>query len=297
MEGLLNNSWRIRELRKTIKALYPCVVISFQDQNNVLSLLAAMGLSIPVVISERNDPRMRPISPIWNRLRQTLYQCSSALVIQTQSLKEWADAVVDPSKVHIVPNPVTSPKMATKPNLLRQDSIVTAGRLVKQKGFDILLQALSLCEQNWPLTIIGEGPERLELEEQAMQLGISDHVQFVGQLDDPSVVFREASLFVLSSRYEGFPNVLVEAMACGLPAVSFDCASGPAEIIRQGVDGLLVPPGDARAMATMIDQLMLNPQTRLRLADRAPDVISRFSADKIMSKWDSLIFDVCQVSG
>ena len=297
LQGSLNNIWRIRKLRNTLKELRPSVVISFQDKVNVLSLLAAAGLSIPVVICERNDPRMRPISPSWRRLRRVLYRWASALVVQTHSLQPWGESLVGAEKVYIVPNPVSSPGLSSGVEEHEDNTIVAAGRLVEQKGFDVLLQAVAQCKCQWSLKIIGDGPLRAQLENQAKQLGIADKVHFVGRVDDPNIIFRDASLFVLSSRYEGFPNVLVEAMACGLPAVSFDCASGPGEIVRQGVDGLLVPPGDASAMANAIDELMLMPERRMSLAKRAPEVVDRFSLDTVMSKWDSLISNVSRVRG
>ena len=166
------------------------------------------------------------------------------------------------------------------------------GRLTRQKGFDVLLRAFARCHpQNlqWSLIILGEGEERGRLEALAVQLGIESAVRLPGYVPDASRLLRDGDLFVLSSRYEGFPNALLEAMACGLAVISTDCPSGPGEIVRHGVDGLLIPPEDVDALSIAMRQLIATPDDRKRLGSRAVEVVERFSLTSVMRSWDELL--------
>jgi GalNAc-alpha-(1->4)-GalNAc-alpha-(1->3)-diNAcBac-PP-undecaprenol alpha-1,4-N-acetyl-D-galactosaminyltransferase len=142
------------------------------------------------------------------------------------------------------------------------------------------------------LSILGDGPERASLEALASRLGISSRTRFLGWVRDPGTVLSRGDLFVLSSRYEGFPNALLEAMSCGLPAVSFDCPSGPREIIRDGVDGILVPPQDVDSLSAAMDRLMSSPAERQVLASRAAEVNERFGLERVAKIWEDVIYDL-----
>jgi glycosyltransferase involved in cell wall biosynthesis len=157
------------------------------------------------------------------------------------------------------------------------------GRMDNSKGFDLLLHAFAECARkhpDWTLRIIGEGPDRAQLRMLVHRLDLESLVRLDTIVADPASAFMSADLFVLSSRFEGFPNVLLEAMACGLPVISFDCPSGPGEIIRDGVDGILVPPND---------RLMGAENERKRLAACAIQVTERFSLSKVVGMWREVL--------
>ncbi|MBP2673488.1 MAG: hypothetical protein H6Q84_328 [Deltaproteobacteria bacterium] len=174
-------------------------------------------------------------------------------------------------------------------------TVVAAGRLCRQKGFDLLFEAFGRIAREFPavrLIILGKGEERDVLRALADSLGISARVDFPGWLSNPHAVISRASVFVLSSRYEGFPNALLEAMACGTPVVSTDCPSGPREILEGGA-GLLVPNENPAAMAKALQALLSDPLLRERVGRRGKArVEERYSLRKMVSAYERLFEDV-----
>lgn len=294
-QALWRNVARIRGLRRAIGESQPQLVISFMDRVNVLTLLATRRLGVPVIISERIDPSQYDIGRAWHFLRRRVYPSADALVCQTAGALARFQAM---SRVRgfVIPNPVVVPDgLAARSPVDRKNSLrrelIAMGRLVPQKGFDLLLQAFSRIapqHPDWTVTILGSGPLLAQLEAQARSSGLEGRVAFAGAVADPFVRLRNADLFVFSSRFEGFGMALAEAMACGLPVISFDCPEGPSVIVRNGVDGILVPAEHVGALAEVLDRLMRDSQERNRLAARAPEVLDRFSVDKILPLWQHL---------
>jgi glycosyltransferase involved in cell wall biosynthesis len=263
------------------------------DRTNVLALLATAGASTPIIVSERNCPMMHRAGKAWAAMRRWLYPRADCVVVQSRdSLGYFSPAVR--GRARVIPNPVFPP--ARDAGAVAESGggrkLIAMGRLDDQKGFDLLIRAFARvagARPEWSLEIWGEGARRPELERLACELGLSGRVRLPGITRQPGARMAEADLFVLSSRYEGFPNVLCEAMAVGLAPVAFNCPTGPSDIIRDGVDGVLVPPADVPALASVLARLMGDEAERRRLAARAPEVVERFGIGRIMSLWDEAI--------
>lgn len=298
------NVARQRGIRRALRDLNPRVIISFIDQTNVRVIAALLCSGIPVIVSERIDPRQHQMSRGWSMLRRMIYPFADALVVQTSGVGQWAQTVIQRRKIHVVPNFVRDgcPKSHETDHQQFRGSktIIGMGRLDQQKGFDLMIEAFARAggpELGWQLVVLGDGPERLRLERLGHSLGLQGHLQMPGIVREPFYWLKQADLFVLSSRYEGFPNALLDAMACGLPSIAFDCQSGPSEIIRHDLDGLLVPAGDVPALAEAIHRLMQSAEDRRRLAMRAPEVKQRFSRVDVMCRWERVIDDVLDLRG
>ncbi len=297
--GVFRMAKRLWRIRAYIKELSPDVVISFNDSTNVISLLAMMGTKVPVVAGERNDPTHHKLQQPWRFLRPWAYRMAARVVCQTQNALICFPAYIRHRGV-VIPNPV--PKISIHPKLISGGNmsspgkkLLAMGRLASQKGFDLLIQAfvqLAPKHPDWVLEIWGEGAERESLERLVLSLGLSHCVRLPGLTKNSVEAMQNADLFVLSSRYEGFPNVLCEAMACGLPVASFDCQSGPAEIIRHEIDGLLVPAGNTQALTRALDRLMSNDAERRKFGARAVEVRDRFGVDKVMAQWTELVLEM-----
>lgn len=287
---------RLLTLRRTIASRQPAAVISFVDVTNVLTLAACWGMPVPVIVCEQINPRHYSLSPHWDLFRRRLYRTAANIVMLTPDTLDWARSIAPAVTSVAIPSPMPLPvfsEKAPRPDFFgKGKNLIAMGRLTPQKGFDILLPAFaSIAGENpdWQLTILGEGPERAKLEALRHALGLDDRVALPGTRPEPYDVLKQADLFVMSSRFEGFGMALAEALACGLPAVSFDCPSGPSLIIRDGIDGVLVPAGDAAGLAGALAGLMSDESRRKAMASRSLEVTDRLSVDKYLDEWEKLL--------
>ncbi len=286
---------RTLSLRRAIAETKPDVVISFLRKVNTMTLAAMLGQKARVIISERNNPRMQPAHWLWRGASALLYSRAHAIICQTRASEICIPRYHRP-RVRVIPNPVVPIGTRPKPEGM-PIRIAAVGRLERQKGFDLLIDAYAEVAAEFPncvLNIWGEGPLRRELEAQVHARNIEDRVVFRGLSSRPGGWIEEADMFVLSSRFEGFPNVLSEAMAAGLPVIATRCDFGPAELIRDGENGLLVEPESPRALARALQLLLANPDLRRQLSAAAPEVKERFAPAGVWAQWQAVVEEALQ---
>ncbi len=297
LHGIYANIRRIRSLRAAIRRGHPHLVIAFLHRWNILTLAATIGLDVPVVVAEHCDPRARPIGWAWETLRQLLYPRAAAVVLLSSTALAAFPARIQ-RKSRVIPNPVirlapADPAGCQGPSRGGR-TVIALGRLHPVKAFDRLVAAFAEVaprHPDWDLFIWGEGPERPRLERLAHEKGVAGRVHLPGVTATPGEKLQAADLFVLSSDTEGFPMALAEAMALGKPVIATSVGAVP-EIVRDGVDGILVPPGDVDALAEAMGRLMSDDGLRHRLASRTCEVLERFGLEKVMAMWEELIAEV-----
>ena len=193
-------------------------------------------------------------------------------------------------RVELIPNPVA--ELDGGVSAQEAPVVVAAGRLNAQKGFDLLIRAWATVAErrpDWRLRIYGSGPERPALERLIAEHDLGDRVALMGRSRQLGAAMAEGSLFALSSRFEGFGLVVVEAMGKGLPVVGFDCPRGPGDIIGHGEDGLLVPPEDVPALSAALLELIEDPARRRRMARAARAKSRRYAGSAIAPRWEALL--------
>jgi glycosyltransferase involved in cell wall biosynthesis len=280
-------------LRRRIREIEPDAVLSFLTQTNIATVLATRGLDTHTVISERNDPRLQRQRFRVEFLRRVCYRWADVVTANSKGALTPLEAFVPNHKLAFLPNPLAAASSSETADFTAP-TVITVGRLVEQKGIDVLLAAwakVAAALPDWRLALVGDGPLTGELKEQARKLGVADSIDWVGHVPDPFPFLRGAKFFVMTSRFEGTPNALLEAMACGLPAVVADASPGPCELIGSGDDaaGVIVPAEDASATADAIIRLARDETLRRRLGLAARERARAHDADQAIDVWLKLL--------
>ena len=294
-EAMTANWNRLKTLRRALAQGEPALVISFVHVTNVLTLFAAIGLSLRVIVCEESEPSFSPQRRVWRFLRWLSYPFASRLVVHSRGARDWFTRL-PLIRTRVIPNAVTVPDAKLMSDTASRDRLVlSVGRLGFEKGYDLLIPAFVQATHDlpdWRLLILGEGSERASLEKAIAQLGVSGRVSLPGVQPHPWEFYRKAEIFVSSSRHEGFGIALCEAMASGCAVMVTDCPSGPREIVADGINGLIVAAGDVNAMAKALRNLIEDEVLRSKLAASAREVAERFHPETIKRDWSDLLHEL-----
>lgn len=273
---------RIRFCKKMVRAEKPNYIVSFFAKTTFYAKLASKGNSI-IIGSERANPNTK--SKLEKIMDVLAFKMCDGFIFQTSGVKKiFKDAK---NKSTVIPNPINE-KTLSVDDLAKERRIIAVGRLTGQKGFDVLIDAFKKVSEKNPdyeLTIFGEGEDREKLLKQIHDLGLDKRAKLMGRSDSIADEMSKSKIFVLSSRYEGMPNVLIEAMASGVACVSTDCDYGPSDLIENGVNGILVDVDNVDQMADAINELISDDEKRKILEKNAYKINEKLSPDVIYRKY------------
>lgn len=295
---------------KTVFEVKPHVVMSMLTHSNIMAISVKLISRIRVIICEhialgeaiqtKEGTRMLWFST--KRLVKLFYRFADKIIAVSEGIKTnlVQEFHITPRNIEVIYNPIDLNRISELceipiQHIFFEDSfpiICSVGRLVPQKGFDILLRAFRNVtkEMDARLIILGEGPEKESLSRLVNDLAITEKVSFAGFQKNPYGFISKADIFVLSSRYEGLPMVMLEAMACSTPIISTDCKSGPREILQDGKLGVIIPPEDIDALSTAILKLLRDKGRRERFSSLGKQRVKDFAVEKIVPQYEEMIY-------
>jgi glycosyltransferase involved in cell wall biosynthesis len=293
-ESLLNDSRihnfavRYKTLRDIWIAYKPDIILSFLGKNNLMAIASSAFLPVKTVVSVRGEPTMEYAGMSMRFLAKFLFRFADGVILQTkQSMKFFPKSVR--KKAVIMSNPLNPEFLNKRYTGPRKDLIVTVGRLDENKNQAMLIHAFAKIASEYPnlrLVIYGDGECREKLEDLVKSKGLSDRISLSGSISNVPEHICNARIFVLTSNTEGMPNTLIEAMALGLPVISTDCpCGGPAELIEDGVNGLLVPVGDAYALSDAFRKILDDKELEAKLQENSSKITLKLSPDKVNKEW------------
>ncbi len=293
---LANFKRRISKLRNTFKEINSDIILSFLGKNNVMAINAARGLGIPVVVSVRSNPSREYGSKGLNLSMNMLFPKAAGVVVQTTGAKEYFKDSIQ-KKCRILPNSI-HPDFINKeivPFENRTKTIVSVGRLDDNKNQILLIKAFAKIadkHSDYRLVIYGDGPSKNKFMDEAKSLGLLDkNIFFMGNVSGVADKIKESEIFVLSSKQEGMPNALIEAMALGLCCISTDCpCGGPKDLINTKENGILIPMGSDDAMveslSNALSEVIADRELSKKMSEAAVSVRQEYSPDRINLMWE-----------
>lgn len=289
--SLLNTLWYLYGIRKIVKRVNPNYVVSFISGMNIFTLISLIGLKKKIVISERNYFDVLK-SKLWRRLRRITYPLTNGLVVLSEDDYNHYTYVKNKK---IIFNPLKIENLLDCKFELKEKLIIAVGTLTQQKGFDRLIRSLADIEMlDWRVEIIGEGPKREELTALIKELNLEKTIFLIGRKSNIYDYYQKASIFVLSSHWEGFPNVLSEAMAHGCSCIAFNCKTGPSSIIEHEKNGYLVEDGNTEELQSRIVEVMKSRDLRQKFFVNALTIREKLKVDIIVKEWENYLFSLNQ---
>lgn len=283
---------RFRTLRRLWKTYRPDVILSFLGKNNLMAVAAAAFLPIKVAVSVRGEPTMEYQGKFMQFIAKTVFRFADGVILQTEQAGQFFPRAVRRKSV-ILPNPLNPQFTERKVCANREDLIVAAGRLDENKNHVMLIHAFGRIAEEYPtvkLVIYGEGELRTKLEMLIAEKGLTDRISMPGNVNDIADRIGRARIFTLTSNTEGMPNSIMEAMALGIPVIATDCpCGGPATLIEHGVNGLLVPVGDAFALADAFRRIFEDREFEQKLRENARRITETLAPEQVNKKWEDYL--------
>ncbi len=276
-------------IRREVKDIKAEVVISFGDWYNSYTVVATLLLKVRVFITNRMGPELG-YGLFLNFFNKLTYPLADGLIVQTERAKSLLSNRFRIKNIEVIPNILNPIDIA---ELNPQKQIISIGRLSREKGHKILIEAFSRIKEKkgWKLIIIGDGLELDNLIEQSKNLCIEKDVSFLGHLLDFRSHLASASVFVLPSFYEGFPNALIEAMSVPIPCISSDCVAGPREIIEHKINGLLFQPGNVEELVQCLNELIENEELRTKIKTEAFKIREKYTLERSYKDFEYFVFE------
>lgn len=255
------------QLRKIIKLRQPDFVLSILSTTNILTIISTTFLKTRIIIRDAfSNDRKRKKLDIF--LRKILYRRANGIIAQSKEIKIDIENNTDSKNVRVIPNPIR--QFDIERMTIREKILLNVGRLHTQKGQKYFIEACAKINRpDWKYIVIGEGNSRESLEKQIKKLNGQCNIQLKGAIKNIDEWLLKSSIFVFPSLYEGLPNALIEAMSAGLACVSFDCETGPRDLIKDGKNGFLVPVGEVEQMVSKIQELIDDEELRIRFSKEA----------------------------
>jgi glycosyltransferase involved in cell wall biosynthesis len=284
---------RLIYLRKEILKIKPHSILSFGEYWNSFVMLALMGVGTRKYVSDRCSPEKR-LGGMHDLLRKFLYRFSSGVIVQTQKAKEIYRTWLPQTSLYVIGNPISLKKFNQIESDHHENIILSVGRLINSKHHDQLIRIFhEIALPNWKLVIVGGDAQKQQnfsrLSRLISELGLKESVLLAGEEKNVLSYYKKSKIFAFTSSSEGFPNVVVEALASGLPVVAYDCIAGPSDLIVSGFNGFLVPLFDSEQFKEKLQLLMEDENLRQKMSQNAPGSVAHLDIDKIGQKFLEII--------